>query len=301
MLKKSKKGELTTKQIVSLIILITSFAIILVFIFFLDLGETTDKEICHNSVVMRSNSILPTESIPLDCKTSYICISEDGSCEKMTNPEIKKVKTDDDVYEVLAEQMVDCWWMFGEGKVDYVGKDFWSSDLYCSICSQIAFDDSVGSIFSSGKIEERELYNYLNKNEIKERGMTYYEYMYDVKELEKLENAIAEGGGTFGEINLDSYHYVVMGIYSDISNVGYIAVGAVAVGAAAYFLSNPVGWTSATILFVAVGTGTGAYSGDYIGTIVNGESGNDFLRPEIIEANSNKFEVLKCGSIKTLA
>ena len=57
MIKMNKKGELTTHQLVGLIILIVSFAVILFLLFRLNLGETTNKEICHNSVIMKGKSI----------------------------------------------------------------------------------------------------------------------------------------------------------------------------------------------------------------------------------------------------
>src|SRR3989344_8574034 len=112
MLTKNKIGELTTQQIVMLIILIVSFIVILLFIFFLDLGGQTDSQICHESVVMRGNSILPTDSVPLKCQTQYFCLSGDKSCEGMTNPKIEKVSSREETYHLLAEQMANCWWMY---------------------------------------------------------------------------------------------------------------------------------------------------------------------------------------------
>ena len=50
---KNKKGEMTTQQIVLLIILIASFAVILGFLFKLNFGAESEKDICHNSVVLR--------------------------------------------------------------------------------------------------------------------------------------------------------------------------------------------------------------------------------------------------------
>ena len=64
---------------------------------------------------MRSASI-SEDAIPLKCSRIYICISKDGTCERMTKPEVKKVKTEDEIYNILAEEMATCWWMFGEGK-----------------------------------------------------------------------------------------------------------------------------------------------------------------------------------------
>lgn len=60
-LTKNRKGELTTQQLVMLIILILSFAVILFFIFRLNLGGTTNKEICHDSVV-KKNQVLFLEN-----------------------------------------------------------------------------------------------------------------------------------------------------------------------------------------------------------------------------------------------
>jgi len=51
---KSKKAELTTKQIISIIILIISFSIIIAFLFMLNLREVISQETCRNSVILRS-------------------------------------------------------------------------------------------------------------------------------------------------------------------------------------------------------------------------------------------------------
>ena len=79
---KNHKGELTTQQIVTLIILVVSFAVILFLIFRLNLGETTQKEICHNSVLMKAKSLPGTGY--LDCKTNYVCISGGGECDEFS-------------------------------------------------------------------------------------------------------------------------------------------------------------------------------------------------------------------------
>ncbi|MGD9276570.1 MAG: hypothetical protein PVJ67_05335 [Candidatus Pacearchaeota archaeon] len=175
---KNKKGELTTQQIVMLIILITSFAVILFFIFRLNLGEITDKEVCHNSVVMKSQSKLPSGS--LDCKTSYVCISGGGECEGINPSETIKLEMEtpkEEVMEKIADEMVDCWWMFGEGKVDYVGGINFKNNKACSICSIIAFDESMQENKElGGAISYSEFYNYLKKEK---DGETYLSYLYN--------------------------------------------------------------------------------------------------------------------------
>jgi len=295
-LQKEKKGELTTQQIVILIILIVSFIIILLFIFLLKPGNIADKEICHNSVVMRGNSILPTDIVPIDCKTKYICISKDGSCEKMTKPEIVKVKEKEEVYEILAENMADCWWMFGEGKIDYVGKDM-IPGRYCSICTQIAFDDSIVEVFGSGSIDKKEFYNYLASTEISDSGLTYLEYLNAASKVFDIHQ------GEFGEMDLNSHYYVLMGIDSkiDFKAWGAIGAGVLAFALVAAPFTGPTLVSLSAVLYVGAGAGAGAVAGHYIGNIVQGSSGNNYLAPTIIEANYQQFNSLNCSSIKTLA
>ena len=292
-----KRGEITTQQIVIIIILIVSFAVLLFFIFRLELGKVTEEEICRNSVVTRGSSILPSESIPLNCHRNYVCVTEDESCEQMTNPEIKKIKNKEEIYNVLAEEMTDCWWMFGEGKINYVGEDF-VSDLYCSICSQIAFDDSIEKKIGAGEFDKKEFYNYLANEKIPGKDITYFEYLYKGKV------GIAPGA-KFEKINLKSQYYAMMGIKSHVSGRGWIAGGAsagiLAVGAAAgIFLTAPLSVPAITAVIVVGGT-AGGVAGNYVATIVEGSSGNEYLSPSIIEVNSEEFRALECYDITTLA
>ena len=298
-LMKNKKGELTTQQIVMLIILITSFIVILFFIFRLDLGKTTEKEICHNSVIMRGNSILGKTSPPLKCYRSYVCITEDGSCESMTNPEIKEVETKDDIYEVLAEEMAECWWMFGEGKINYVGEDMFSK-LYCSICSQIAFDDSSVKIFPTGEIKKEEFYIYLNNNNYSE-DEKYLTYFYGTNDLAKIQDGLKKQNINFGSIEITKQYFVLMGITSEIDKLSWIA----AVGGA--IALTPLvggGWLLGGLTAIntaVIGGGAGAIGGSVLAFVIRGASGNDYIPPTIIEANSKAFDELGCKDITTLS
>jgi len=177
-----KKAELTTQQIVILIVLITSFAIVLFLLFRLNLGETSNKEICHNSVVLKGQSAL--KSGALDCKTNYVCISAGGECTDITADSVVEVDLNkDEILETIAEEMVDCWWMFGEGKVDYLDK-FAYSGYHCAMCSIIKFDDKIQEKFE--EITYQELYDFLNKNK-KSNTQTYLNYLYEI-ELSELKD-----------------------------------------------------------------------------------------------------------------
>jgi hypothetical protein len=285
-----KRGEITTEQIVLIIILVVSFAIILFFLVRLNLGKTTDQETCYNSVVTRGAGVIPKESVPLNCKTQYVCITKDGSCEAMTSPQIEKVKTKEEVYSFLANQMADCWWMFGEGKLNYVGNEFLSK-LYCSICSQISFDNSV-DMFDNGQIDQKSLYEYLAITNVSEEKGSYLEYLVGLKTASTIEESLQSSNAEFGKIDLSKQYYVVTGIYSEVEIAGW-AGGGVVIGAIAggIFAGGPIG-----IIIGGIAGGGGGY---FIGTAVQG-TGHSYLSPTIVEANSEAFNSLKCASIKTL-
>jgi len=310
-LKKSKKGELTTQQIVLLIILIMSFAVILFFLFKLNLGKTTDKEICHNSVMMKGNPAL-SKTTHLNCKRTYVCITKDGTCEQMTNPDIKKVEEINDIYQVLADEMADCWWMFGEGKIKYVGDKLLERN-YCSICTQVAFDDSIDKIeeIEDGKINQDYFYGYLAETEISGNDVNYAEYFFGTNNVEALKNSILNHDNnkekiiTFGEIEIDKQYFITTGIISTIGNV-YKWVGA---GLGVLVIMSPIGWVGGAIL-VTSGAATATYGEDVakiwkpkiVAIIIKGDGvDNYFMAPTIIEADSEKFKAIGCKDILTLA
>lgn len=308
---KKTRGEITTQQIVLLIILLVSFAIILFFLFRLNLGKESDNEICHNSVVMRGNSVLPADAVPLKCSRSYVCITKDGSCEGMTKPEIKKVKNEKEIYNVLAEEMADCWWMFGEGRVDYIGKDFFIRDNYCSICSQIAFDDSLKNIkdeegnliFSEDKISEDEFYNYLTVTPIPNKEMNYAQYLFGTNDINKLKNQVLKGedgteivAETFGSIDMSKQHFVLTGITSELAGGAWKVVIGGGVAAAGFFMGPP-GWAFAGSILGAL---IGVYGDEVVAIIVPGNGiKNNFMAPTIQEANSESLKSLNCYDIIT--
>ena len=303
---KMKKGELSTQQIVLLIILILSFIIILFFLFRLDFGNDSDKEICRNSVIMRGTSSVSSDSLPLKCSRNYICITKTGECSGMVKPDTRKVKTEEEIYLVLAQEMADCWWMLGEGKVDYIGKDFFLKDNYCSICAQILFDNSLKEIegLDEGKISKDKLYDYLSKTKMSSQDMTYSEYLLGTNNLEKLKQTIANDKNntdkisTFGTIYVGKNYYLVTGITSEISGRGWkIAAGGITTA-----IGFVVGYSWIGIVTGALIVGAGEVGKDIepeIGAITVEGTGikNEFMSPTIQEANSESFKTLNCYEI----
>lgn len=311
----NKMGELTTQQIVLLIILLISFAIILFLLFRLNLGKESEKELCHNSVMLRGAAAVPSEATPLKCSRTYLCITKDGSCEGLTKPEIEKVKTKEEIYQVLADEMADCWWMFGEGKVDYIG-DKLTHKNYCSICSQVLFDDSLSEIEGiGGRIDKEEVYTYLFENEIEE-DVKYSYYLFRQNDFEELRQEISnEQGGEFdfGMIEIGKQYYVVMGIVSSVKKpwkaisgglASYYGLGALRT----FFKISPAGWVSGIIVGgVTVAGGVALTVSDLIDpeimavTVPGQGIDNQFMAPTIQEAESAKFKSLNCEEIITLS
>lgn len=310
---KKNKAELTTQQIVMLIILITSFAIILFLLFRLNLGKTTDKELCYNSVITKGISVLPKESISLNCHRQYVCITSDGTCEGLTKPEIVKVKTLDEVYKRLANEMADCWWMFGEGKVDYVGEKATKKN-YCSICSQILFDDSLEDVEGiDGNISKDKLYDYLANQKISGKEITYLKYLFgtnDINELRKqsMKATGQEGEGTFGNIKIGSQYFAIMGITNEIGDI-YKWIGGIGAVAGVVIAFTPVGWVGgAIVLGLSVATSVGGeivaekFEPEILALTIPGKGiNNQFMAPTIQEVDSKKFKSLNCEEILTLA
>jgi len=310
---KNIKAELTTKQIVILVILIASFAIILFFLFRLNLGQESEKQLCYNSVMNRATLIrtaddLVSDSIPLNCQRSYVCITKDGSCEQMLDPIKKKVKTKEDVYQVLGDELADCWWMFGEGKVEYLEKESFSN-LYCSICSQISFDDSVKDIFGSNEFNKRDVFEYLSRTKLKDQsGPTYLEYLYFTNDA----TSLLSQGVDFGPMYLDKQYYSLMGSSSDISTLSWvtnIAIGgAVVLGGLA--LVPLTGGSSAVVSMAVLTTvlkagvigaaAGGVAGGTLVAPVIRNLYGKkDVIPPYLVEAGSKEFEALNCDEITT--
>lgn len=165
-----KKGEISTAKLIGIILLVVSFAILLFFLFKLNPGNITDKEVCHNSVVLKDKSVSLAGN--LDCKTNYVCISGGGDCEAINAKETVGVgpENKDEIMKAIADEMVDCWWMFGGGEIKYVG----GQKTSCAVCSIINF---AGISFD--EISYQEFYNYLNTISYSE-SQSYLQYLYGI-------------------------------------------------------------------------------------------------------------------------
>jgi hypothetical protein len=320
MIKKlNKKGsDPVSPVLVGVIIVIISGIILIVFVVITNPKKMTDEEVCHNAVLTRAASVLPKETVPLTCKTSYVCISKDGTCEAMTNPEIIKANTADDVYNALANQMVNCWAMFGEGSLDYIGNKY-DYDLYCSICSQIAFDNSLDNLFATNPsaisrasagipetdsnflIDKKKFYDYLSNNNVSGKDVSYINYFLGLQNSKLLSDALQDKNSNYGYIDLKKQYFVTMGEFSSVGTFQNILLGVMKGFELFFVIPIPLAGGPLAMGIIASTLTGDNYKGTMIATIITGKSGHGYLSPTLIEANSEDWNKLKCADIKTLA
>lgn len=176
---KGTGGKIELDYSIGIIIFVVSF-ILIVLIFFVNWNprSETNKQICHDSVVFKAT----TKNLigELNCRTDYVCISGGGGCRGIEPTYTIKVNLNnkEEIMMMIAEEMANCWWMFGEGKLNFIGLGEIQvlPRTKCGICSIISFDDKI--LAENYQITYKEFYQYLNTIEIKE-SETYFHYMYD--------------------------------------------------------------------------------------------------------------------------
>jgi len=213
----SKNAEITMKQIVVMIVLIISFAVILYFIVQLNLGEESTKEICHNSVVLKGSSVAG-EITSLNCKRTYLCLTQGDDCVEEGMPDatrIEKVSNKKEFFGILAEEMADCWWMYGEGEINYIGGIEIQKKLYCSICSQVAFDESIKELFEGkNTFSQKEIYDYLYSTKMPGKEINYSDYLFSA----------AKKPSNFRNVNLNEQYFILMGILPEKNRNAWLSI-----------------------------------------------------------------------------
>jgi hypothetical protein len=190
----NKKGELTTSELIGIIILVVSVAIIIFVYFQINWTGTVDDSVCHESVVLRGT--LPEfggakSLVPLKCKTDKICIRGDkmvfgeGDCSEeylgAKGVNEQDVSELNDVNRIIAQEMLSCWQMMGEGKISIFPKDFWDRhnlarpESSCIVCSRIALDESTLS-FKGIDLNQIDVQKYMDTHKAPNQNVSYSDY-----------------------------------------------------------------------------------------------------------------------------
>jgi hypothetical protein len=188
----NKKGDLTSGQIIAIVLAIVGFVIVLAVLFSFLYTEGSERDVCHLSILTRATTPeIAQAAVPLKCKAKKICISESASkgCAKQFSGEkdisyIKLSGTSEQkiakIEEISANAMYDCWKMTGEGKLDIFGSAYHSLGLdvtkpTCIICSRIAVDEEI----SEDIINKVNINNYMENRQVPGSKYTYLQTFTD--------------------------------------------------------------------------------------------------------------------------
>jgi hypothetical protein len=197
MLKKEVKAEITTSTIISIVILILGFGLVLLVFTQINWRGDVDMQVCHESVILRASTpnVLGAQNlVPLKCKTNKICVSSSsnvlgtgtGECDEFKNIEKEEIETvkvnnKDQIEKLLANEIVDCWSMLGEGKVNLFSQSWANSGLgtvypTCIICSRVAFN-SENLEEKKINLENVDILRYMFENKMPGEEFSYYRYL----------------------------------------------------------------------------------------------------------------------------
>lgn len=188
---KKRKSMMAMNMLITIILLVIGFAIVFYFFVMFDWTGNVNKEVCHQSVIYRAT--LPSiagakEYVPLKCKTDKICITSGligGSCKEFENDKgITKLKVSNtqEIEQILAREIISCWKMMGEGKIQVFSQ--WLAEQYgiggvgssCVICNRIAFD-SVGLEKAGIDLSKIDVMKYMQTHAIPDQDISYYGYL----------------------------------------------------------------------------------------------------------------------------
>ncbi len=201
-----KKGDLTSTQIIIMVLAVVGFGIVLVALFLIGFRTASEKDICKLSVLTRASS--PVEAaqslVPLKCRTTKTCLTVDGSSKcyeqyghdedvqviRLSGSDFDKANQ---ISEISANAMYDCWDMMGQGKLDLFATPVTSigagaAESTCVICSRVAVDKSVpSSVLVLVNIQE-----YMKTYQVPGKSLTYLETFTDrgVSSYPKVETAL---------------------------------------------------------------------------------------------------------------
>jgi len=146
-LRGNKKGSEKYYIIISLILGIMILALALYFIFHEYFTEDElGIEQCRQSIVLANLNPDLTErtgtdfkdKFPLKCKTRVV---EIDTTEK------------EEIYKIISDTILSCWYMYGEERFDAVHTEFWGNKNYALVCARITFSNEAIESFE----ENREL------------------------------------------------------------------------------------------------------------------------------------------------
>ena len=186
------RGDSTVSPfVIGFIFLLAGFILLAVTVLPKLFGTTSvaDREACHLSVLARASLPVGKDAAPLQCSPEKICITGDlfGECDQFAGETgVRRVRVDGSdvardsevIEREIANAMLDCWNMMGEGKVDIVSKPglFEKAGNTCVVCTRVAIDAST---VSDSVLREVNVNDYLLTEQAPGSSLKYIEHFLD--------------------------------------------------------------------------------------------------------------------------
>lgn len=137
---RNKKALMSLNFLVAMIILLLAGATLIYFAFLysIDLSNAGDIEACRQSIILADATRFAT----IDNPSSLNCPREDLLIKKKDVVEGGEINQDK-AGKILWGALVECWYKFGNGKLDPYSGSGTTGNTYCLICQTIKFDDSL--------------------------------------------------------------------------------------------------------------------------------------------------------------
>lgn len=306
----NRRGELTSSQLITIIILIVSFAVILIFFWMFNFKGEISKESCRNSVVLRGTA-LTKQAVSLQCSTQDVCLSMTNSCvgaKKDTT--VLKVVDKPALMNELSNLMYDCWWQMGNGKIDYRSSGIGNEESYCAVCNTVKIDDSIKNNKDLNGISLAELFSYMQTKSVPNSNQSYLQYLYGMNNLDEVNSNLKAISTRYGtQIDITSQKIDLnsgdLALVTALTKDGWGmplaggAAGGVAGGALGYFVTasafgGPISWVVGGAAVAGAATvGTIAYA--------SSDNGLKYLPPTYYSYNGESFRALNCKEFSTLS
>jgi len=123
--------------LITMIILIVSFAVLLIFFYVLNLRQQVGEQACRSSLVWRNIPGVGFIS-SVSCESQDVCISMGGACSGVGKEVVEKEITDvSEITATMKSLSEDCYIMTGSGEVEFDDADV------CGVCYLVYFDDKI--------------------------------------------------------------------------------------------------------------------------------------------------------------
>ena len=252
-----------------------------------NVGDATGIEACKISVLQKAKATIAGHdllNIKLKCPTEKVNVLAKGD-KKIESERNIFVEDQKDVQQVIANEMFDCWYKFGNGEVDFIRSKDVLEKRICYICSDIIFGENVIKNTKIGsKINNFE--KYLVETKVPGRDLSYYEYFGGNVEFTKMQDAV---------INLDIskrqaviYTVVAENVLVELLKSISAGIGTAGIigGSAAFIGATPPGWViSVPAVGVLLISGGGKL-------LIEGQPARAIMQVVPLEDASNKCDAL---------